>query len=584
MTTHSAKTTLKTLTAFAGLALCGLAFTGPVQSGSSAWHAVTPASLSGDYLAGRSASRARDNDRAAEFFARALKEDPANAVLIGRAFILNLSAGNIAKAEQFAGRIIGFNRKHRLSRLVMGLRDARAKSFEGARAHLKKAAFTPVGELTSGLLIAWTYAAENKLKTALDALKVLDRNSAFTAYKDFHAALIADYLNASAIAIKLYAKAYKNNANALRVVQAYGSFLVRYGKPEQARKIYTTFLERSRKNPLILAALANVDKGAQFPALIGTARDGMAEAMFSLASALSGSQSIDVSLIYTQLGLAMRSDFDVIRILQGEIYADTKRYAKSIEAYDKIPADSSLRASAEIQIAANLERLKRIDEAITRLKGLIERNPANTDALLTLANLYRANDKWKLGSAAYSKVLSRVKKVEKRHWPVFYYRGITYERSGQWDKAEKDFRRALELQPDQSSVLNYLGYSWIEKGLNRTEAMTMIRKAVSLKPNDGYIVDSLGWAHYQLGEYQKAVKNLERAVTLRPEDPVINDHLGDAYWRVGRKLEARFQWQHAKDAKPEPDVLKKIQSKLKNGLSDGPRTTPGNNEAPPKKS
>src|SRR5213078_2154909 len=146
------------------------------------------------------------------------------------------------------------------------------------------------------------------------------------------------------------------------------------------------------------------------------------------------------------------------------------------------------------------------------------------------------------------------------------FRGICNERSKQWASAEGDFKRALELSPEQAHVLNYLGYSWIDQGVNLDEGMRMIRRAVEQRPDDGYIVDSLGWAYYRIHNYDEAVKQLERAVELKPEDPTINDHLGDAYWRVGRVLEARFQWSHARDLKPESEDLAKIESKLKSGL------------------
>ena len=152
------------------------------------------------------------------------------------------------------------------------------------------------------------------------------------------------------------------------------------------------------------------------------------------------------------------------------------------------------------------------------------------------------------------------------NWNIYYQRGIAYERLKQWPKAEPNFRKALELFPNQPQVLNYLGYSWIDMNMNLEEGMEMIRKAVELRPSDGYIVDSLGWAHYRLGEYDDAVRELERAVSLKPDDPVLNDHLGDAYWRVGRRLEATFQWSHARDMKPEPAVLAGVEKKLKEGL------------------
>jgi len=147
-----------------------------------------------------------------------------------------------------------------------------------------------------------------------------------------------------------------------------------------------------------------------------------------------------------------------------------------------------------------------------------------------------------------------------------YARGISLEQTKQWPRAEADFLKALEFRPDQPYVLNYLGYSWVDQGLNLDKARGMIKKAVSLRPNDGYIVDSLGWAHYRLGEYADAVRELERAAELRPEDPVINDHLGDAYWRVGRQTEARFQWLRALGLEPKPGLAAILKEKIKSGL------------------
>jgi Flp pilus assembly protein TadD len=156
---------------------------------------------------------------------------------------------------------------------------------------------------------------------------------------------------------------------------------------------------------------------------------------------------------------------------------------------------------------------------------------------------------------------------------VYYFRGICHERSKQWPKAEADFKQALELFPDQPLVLNYLGYSWVDQGVNLEEGMRMIRRAVEQRADDGYIVDSLGWAYYRMGDFENAVKHLEQAVELKPEDPTINDHLGDAYWRVGRFLEAKFQWTHARDLNPEPEELAKINAKLKSGLPNDPAPT-----------
>ena len=164
---------------------------------------------------------------------------------------------------------------------------------------------------------------------------------------------------------------------------------------------------------------------------------------------------------------------------------------------------------------------------------------------------------------------SRIETVEYRHWRLFYVRGIAFERLGEWPKAEADFKRALELEPDQPLVLNYLGYTWVEQGRNLDEARTMIEKAVELRPDDGYIVDSLGWVAYRLGDFEEAVHQLERAVELVAGDPIINDHLGDAYWQVGRLHEARFQWQRVLTLDPEDDLADQVRRKIADGLSAG---------------
>ena len=541
-------------------------------------------SLSGSYLAGRQAAKERDMDKAADYYSRALSDDPSNKVLIERGFVMDLSSGNIERAQELARQVIKFNKRHRLSHIALGLREARHKRFQSSRKYFKVAAYTPVGELTAGLLTAWSLAAQGKLNDALNALDALDTNDAFASFKSFHTALIADFLGSPSRAETAYKKTYEQAGSTLRVTQAYGNFLERTNRGKRADEIYSKYLAAGRQNALVRTALENLRAGAKPERFIGAAHHGMSEALFSLASALSDEQNIDVSMIYTQLSLWLRPGFDVARALLGEIYEDTKRYEKAVEAFDRISTDSPLKGSAEIQIASNLDNLKRTDEAIERLTSLIERVPNNYDAHVTLGNIQRVHEKWPGAAESYTKALTLSSEKSARYWTLFYFRGIANERNKQWDKAEPDFLRALELQPEQPAVLNYLGYSWIEKGLNLDKALGMVRKAVELRPNDGYIVDSLGWAHYQLGDFEDAVKHLERAVELRPEDPVINDHLGDAYWRVGRQLEAKFQWQHAKDNKPEEKDLKTIEEKLLKGLEAIPEQQPSANGSEPSKS
>jgi Flp pilus assembly protein TadD len=240
---------------------------------------------------------------------------------------------------------------------------------------------------------------------------------------------------------------------------------------------------------------------------------------------------------------------------------------KAIDYYGRVPEKSPYRRDAEMQRALNLAENNQSAEAVKQLKVLLDRDKTDMRTYLALGGVYAQDKNFADAAKIYDAAVEQIKTPERKDWPVFYQRGIAYERLKQWDKAEPNFRKALELYPDQPQVLNYLGYSWVDRGENLDEALGMIKKAVELRPQDGYIVDSLGWAYYMLGRYDEAVVELEKAVKLRPEDPTINDHMGDAYWRVGRLLEATFQWNHAIAGKPEPEDLVKIEEKLKKGLA-----------------
>ena len=558
------------------LALASLLFGALTVSNAEAYEQAS--SFSGSYLAGRSAVKLRDNEEASGFLAEALKSDAGNPALIERIFLLELAQGDLPQAEEFATRILGFNSQQRMARIVLGLRDFRSRHYGDARRNFQQAAYTPVGELTSTLLIAWAYAGEGDLNAALKTLDRLDSNDSFANFKSLHAALISDYLGNAIRADAAYRKAYEEAGTSLRVVQAYGNFLERNGRFAEAAKIYRGFIA-SDENPLIVAALAAAAKQEKPQPFISSPGGGAAEALFSLATSMTDDQSIDVALLYSRLALSFNSDLPVMFTLLGDTYEDMKLYDQAIDAYGKIPVSSPLRTNADMEIAVNLQRLDRKDEALARLKSLIAREPRNYDAIVTLGNVYRNNEDYANAAKVYDDAIALITVPQQGHWRVFYYDGIAHERLKQWDMAEKRFRRALEISPDEPMVLNYLGYSMIEKKINLQEALAMVKKAVDLRPNDGYIIDSLGWAYFQLGDFEQAVNEIERAVEIIPADPIIAEHLGDAYWRVGRKLEAKFQWQHAKDNKPEPDDLKRIEGKIKDGLPDVQPVTPVQNDS-----
>ncbi len=521
-----------------------------------------------NYLIGRAAARQKDFDVAAQYYSRAYGENTTDQVLLERAFVLNVTTGELPRAIELAEQIVINRPDHQLARFVLGLNKVIANNYTAARKHFSKAAPNRIGALTSSVLIAWTYAASNKNKQAFAALDKLDDQGNLAKFKAAHKAYIADYLGNSAQAEKSFKSAMSKAGNSLRLVDSYGSFLWRAGRKEEARKIFTNYLTLTERNPIIVQRLAALDANKPAPQKISRPRDGMFEVLFSLAGALSGRKSANVALIYARLSLYMRPKLPVAQVLLAEVYESIKQYEKAIDAFSAVGPTSPLYSNVTIQIANNLDNLDRQDEAIVRLDGLIAREPDNFQAWSTKGSILYGREKWVEAAEALSLALARVKEKKRQHWAVYYYRGMSHERAGQWSRAEPDFQMALKLRPSQPSVLNYLGYSWIDRGENLDEALEMVEQAAALRPRDGFIIDSVGWAHYRLGKYEEAVKRLERAVKLRPGDPTINDHLGDAYWKVGRKLEAGFQWAHARDSKPEKKALAKILDKIKNGMSD----------------
>jgi Flp pilus assembly protein TadD len=256
----------------------------------------------------------------------------------------------------------------------------------------------------------------------------------------------------------------------------------------------------------------------------------------------------------------------MLQLVTGQLMDSFGRHQAANDLYGAIDPASSLSWPARLSMAVNLNRLGRFDEAVDLLRKMAEERPGDPEPLIALADLLREQDRFAEAVGVYDQAMERIPVLQPHHWPLLYARGIALERSKKWERAERDFLKALEFAPDQALVLNYLGYSWVEKRRHLDRALAMIRKAVDLRPDNGYIVDSLGWAYYQLGRLEEAVQELERAVELRPQDPLINDHLGDAYWRVGRQREARFQWHAALALNPEPEVRKQIETKLAEGL------------------
>jgi Flp pilus assembly protein TadD len=307
----------------------------------------------------------------------------------------------------------------------------------------------------------------------------------------------------------------------------------------------------------------------------------LAEVFYGIGDALAGEGGLDMGIIFLQFALYVKPDFPLAQVALASAYESAKKYDLELAAFENIPQDSPLWLSVQIQKAFALNSLERVDDAKALLEEIIAKYPKDVRPLDALGSIMRARERYAEARDYYTRALALIGRPTKEHWTLYYARGVSNERLKDWPAAEADLKQALELSPDESSVLNYLGYTWVDLNQNLKTAMDYIRKAVKLKPDDGYYVDSLGWAYYRLGNIQSAVEQLERAVELRPDDPVINDHLGDAYWQIGRKLEARYQWQQSLTLKPDKELIVSVEKKLKDGLPGGPETKAANSMVPP---
>jgi len=524
--------------------------------------------VSGSYLAARHAGQMRDALAAAAYYRAALKRDPNNTELRDRAFLSLLVGGDVGEAVRFAEKIAQNDKGDRVAQLVLGVHYLVQKQYRAARRDLAQSVRGPITDLTATLLSAWSQYGAGDAKGAVAQIDKLTGPDWYAIFKELHAGLILDLAGNKKEAGKRFEHAYKLDPSALRVVEAYASWLSRNKSPKEAEAIFTTFESVLPKHPLVVAEMEKLKQGQNLPPLVENPQAGAAEALYGLGASLGRRGGEDLGLVYLQLSLYLSPNHPLALLSLADLYESLKKPDLAISAYERVPANSPLRRNAAIQMAANLDSLDRADEAEKQLKTLIQEHPKDIEAIMALGNILRGHKKFAECAEAYSDAIDLIDRPEKANWVNFYFRGICYERSHQWPKAEADLKKALELFPEQPHVLNYLGYSWIDQGVHLDEGMSMIKRAVQQRPDDGYIVDSLGWAYFRTGNYEEAVKQLERAIELKPEDPTINDHLGDAYWRVGRTLEARFQWAHARDLKPDPEELPKIEAKLKDGLPD----------------
>ena len=521
----------------------------------------------GDYLAGNFALETGLLAEAATYFERALAKDPENPDLRRQLFLLMLASGRYDAALEQAEELVADGADVAEAELLLSLEEVRSDRFDDAHRRLAGITAEGVAGLTSPFIDAWVLFAQDDRNGLDQALSRLDQGEALGPLNGYHKAMMLDLSGRLDEAAPALAAAMPEAGPApMRMLQAYASMLARQGRRGEAVEIMRQQLADRGEQPVIADLLASLEGGGSPEPPFTDAAGGIADALLGIAEALYQEQGNRMAVVYARLAMFARPELAEAALLIGDMMAEQDNHHAAIEAYQAVAPESPLRHLAELRRARALHDMERQEEAFQLLEQLAAAEPERIEALVQLGDLLRHDERYQESHEAYSRAIERIGEPKREHWTLFYARGIAFERTKQWPAAEKDFLHALELEPEQPFVLNYLGYSWVDKGMHLDRAKGMLYRAVELRPDDGFIVDSLGWVHYRLGEYDAAVEQLERAVELEPGDPVINDHLGDAYWRVGRHREARYQWRRALTLEPEEDTVADIEEKLRQGL------------------
>ena len=530
-----------------------------------------PESATGNYLAGQQALNELRTHEAAEFFRSAAADEYTNPLVVDRAFVAFAADGQIDEAADVAKHVLELEPNNDMAKVVIATQAFKQRRYDAAVSALSNLDASTFEGVTGSILKAWALTGENKFDDASASLdKIAD--GGLEDFLVFHRAIMADVAGRQAEAIKYITDAHDADPYTPDIVEAYARIMGNAGHTKEAVDAIVAFEAQGLQHPIVSqvkAALAN----NQRPGLYAdSVQAGGAEMYHSVGVAFARDGTADISMVLLRLGAYLDPKNDTIPLVIGQLYDQADQHEIANAIYDAIPANSPMKPMAVVRVAGNLDAMGNRPEAIRRLSGIVTTDPKDVDAISVLGDLLRSDKQYDAAADAYTKALDVTGGSTPGDWRFYYVRGIAYERSDKFPLAEKDFLRALDLNPGQPQVLNYLGYSWVDKGLNLTRALGMIQKAVQASPNDGYIIDSLGWAYYRLGRYPEAVAQLEQAATLRPNDPEINDHLGDAYWKVGRHLEAHFQWNVAYSMDTDGTVKARVQPKLTGGLDAAPKT------------
>ncbi|MGM0661339.1 MAG: tetratricopeptide repeat protein [Pseudomonadota bacterium] len=526
---------------------------------------------SGAYLAARQARTMGDFSAAAQYYSQALTLDPSNPSLLENATVAYLALGQIDRATSVARRMAEDDLRSQVAQVALIADETRNEDWEALIARVED--MRGAGDLADGLIEAWARLGAGDVNAALETFDTVAEQQGLRSFALHHKALalasVGDFEGADQV---LSGDENGPVQPTRRGVMAWAQILSQLGAHQRALEIIDdTF--GTDPDPQIADLRARIASEEPVPFdLVRSPQEGVAEVFFSLALALRQDANDEFVLIYARVAEAIRPEHVDAIVTAAELLENLGQYDLAIEVYKKVPREHPSFHVAELGRAEALRRDDRPDAAIEVLDQLMQTYPDLADVHVAAGDLYRTRENYADAVTAYDRAVELLDARDNPQWFVHYARAISHERQDNWDAAETDFRRALELNPGHPQVLNYLGYSMVEKRVNLDEALEMIERAVAAQPESGYIVDSLGWALYRLGRYDEAIGHMERAAELMPTDPVINDHLGDVLWAVDRKVEARFQWKRAlslHESDPSPDLEpERVRRKLAVGLDE----------------
>lgn len=525
----------------------------PVQTGDM----PTGSTFSGNYLAARFAQRQQDWAAAQHYMNAVVNFDENNELMTNRAFLLSLGAGEFPAARRLAERIVSEQQNGTDIALIFMASEAMARGeFNAALDLVARLPDDGFGQYTKPLMTAWAKVGLGDRAGAITHLAEYSEDTDPT--YNLHLGMMYDLEGDMENAAKHYTVALEDSLslhNALLLAE----FFERHGDKATAHRLYDGI------GSLYSHTLPVPAKTGKHGA-IRTPADGAAVAMFELATMLFERRSFDSAQIYGRLVMVLSPDSAFGRLMIGDIASINEHYPEAVAAYGEIPQNSPLYLLSRLRIAEVYESAELNDEAVKLLRGLAALPQARVQALTALGDMYRRHENFIQAVSVYDEILAEIGEPAEAHWALVYARGMSLERANDWDRAEKDLLLALTFQPDNPMILNYIGYTWIDKGVNLQKGVDFIRRAVALRPDDGYILDSYGWAFYRLGDMEQAVYWLEKSVALVPDDSTILDHLADAYWQAGRKTEARFKWQRARELSKDANFRATVERKIKTGL------------------